>query len=200
VIQVLLSLFNKAFSPETVVKRQAELKVFVEYLYFRFTVMKNRATVGEELLNLRYKFRSKSQRFLLMVMRIFVPYLYEKIIDFTARNDWYDQNNLTKSFEKKLKFLLAFLVRFAGKLCQVLELFNFLAFMRGLAKRCVAETLLGIRTTQRNSDVSERYLSFHYVNILVVWGALGRSLTKLLPIIDLSQMRRLLAAGADQLS
>ena len=72
--------------------------------------------------------------------------------------------------------------------------------MRGQAKRCVAETLLGIRTTQRNSDVSERYLSFHYVNILVVWGALGRSLTKLLPIIDLSQMRRLLAAGADQLS
>lgn len=146
-VQVLLSLFSKAFAPETVVKRQAELKLFLQYLYFRFTVMKDRATVGEELLNLRYKFRSKFQRFLLMVMRIFVPYLYEKLIDFTARRDWNNQDNLTKSFEKKLKFLFAFLVRFAGKLCQVFELFNFLAFMRGKAKRCVSETFLGIRTT-----------------------------------------------------
>ena len=51
-----------------------------------------------------------------MLLRIFLPYLYEKLLDFTARHDWYDKDNLKGGTLKKLKFLTAFMIRFVGKL------------------------------------------------------------------------------------
>jgi len=43
-------------------------------------------------------------------------------------------------------------------------------------------------------------LSFEYVNILVVWTAVGKSLANLLPFLDFSKVRNLLKSGSSQLT
>lgn len=41
-------------------------------------------------------------------------------------------------------------------------------------------------------------MSFEYVNILVVWTALGKSMANLLPFLDFSRVKHLLQGGTMQ--
>ncbi len=101
-----------------------------------------------------------------------------------------------------MKYLADFFIRFIGKLTQVAELINFLALMNGqkYARRDLAEALLKVDLQVADPTQTERYMSFQYTNILVVWCAVGRSLTQLLPFFDFSQMKKLLKQGADSLT
>ena len=78
-----------------------------------------------------------------------------------------------------MKYLLDFLTRFIGRLTQVAELINFIALMNGqnYARRDLPEALLKVDLQVADPSQTERYMSFQYTNILVVWGAVGRSLT-----------------------
>jgi hypothetical protein len=77
--QVVLNIFYKVFGPETVAKYQLELKTIFNFLYYRFTTLRDKQTVGLELENLRFKFRSKSQKIKLLLLTVFVPYFFEKL-------------------------------------------------------------------------------------------------------------------------
>ena len=68
------------------------------------------------------------------------------------------------------------------------------------SRRSISETILRIDLKEADSNKQERYTSTSYVNILVVWGAVGKSLTKLLPFVDFSQIRKLLHVGATSFS
>ena len=102
----------------------------------------------------------------------------------------------------RLKHFSAFMLRFLGKLAQVADLANFLMFMSGYknARRCLTETILGVNLGKFDVKKQERSLSFEYVNILVVWTALGRSMSQLLPFLDFSKVKYLLQAGTSQLT
>lgn len=56
-------------------------------------------------------------------------------------------------------------------------------------KRNVPETILRVDMTRNDPEQTERSLSFQYVNILVVWTAIGRSVANLLPFLDFSKMK-----------
>lgn len=77
--QVVLNIFYKVFGSETVAKYQLELKTIFNFLYYRFTTLRDKQTVGLELENLRFKFRSKSQKIKLLLLTVFVPYFFEKL-------------------------------------------------------------------------------------------------------------------------
>ena len=73
-----------------------------------------------------------------------MPYLHQRIHDYTISRNWGSSQNRKGSFKQKIKYLIDFLLRFVGKLAQVAELVNFLALLNGqkYARRCVPETLL----------------------------------------------------------
>jgi hypothetical protein len=94
----------------------------------------------------------------------------------------------------RLKHFLAFMLRFFGKLAQVADLANFIMFMSGNnnTRRSLTETIIGVNLGKFDTNQKERSLSFEYVNILVVWTALGRSMSQLLPFLDFSKVKYLL--------
>ena len=49
---VLQLALNQAFTPQFLSKYQLEVKLFLDFLYFRCTVLKNRQTIGLKLQNL----------------------------------------------------------------------------------------------------------------------------------------------------
>ena len=64
-------------------------------------------------------------------------------------------------------------------------------------KRNLSETILGIQLVRLNPSITQRMLSFDYVNIQVVWTALGRSLAQLLPFLDFGRVRSLISGGQE---
>jgi len=62
--------------------------------------------------------------------------------------------------------------------------------------RNIPETLLQVRLGKHDESLSQRNMSFEYVNILVVWTALGKSLANLLPFLDFSRLKKLLQGGS----
>jgi hypothetical protein len=128
--------------------------------------------------------------------------MYERLRDYIERNDWSKNNNKKGNVRAKLKFWCAFLIRFIGKLQQVGELINFLGFMngRGFARRSLTEAILRVDLELEDKNAGERNLSFDYVNIIVVWTAIGKSLTHLLPFLDFSKIRKLVESGTSHLT
>ena len=134
-----------------------------------------------------------------------MPYLFEKLIDKIQRLDWGNPaNKRAESKLKKLKYWIDFLLRFVAKLMQVLGLANFLGFMAGFRTRGfqimrnLSETVLQVRLSKYDESLQQRNMSFEYVNILVVWTAIGRSLASLLPFLDFSRVQRLLQGATMQ--
>ena len=137
-----------------------------------------------------------------MLVKVFVPYLYEKLRDYIERNDWSKLSNKKGNLRAKLRFWCAFMVKFVGKLCQVGELINFLGFMNGrsFARRSLSEAFLKVNLELEDKNAGDRSLSFDYVNIIVVWTAIGKSLTHLLPFLDFSKIRKLVESGTSHLT
>ena len=94
------------------------------------------------------------------------------------------------------------MIKFVGKLHQVGQFINFLGFMSGqnFAKRSVAETFLKVNLKLEDKNVGDRSLSFEYVNIIVVWSAIGKSLTHLLPFLDFARIKKLVESGTSHLT
>ena len=71
---------------------------------------------------------------------------------------------------------------------------------RSFARRSLAEAILKVNLELEDKNVGERSLSFDYVNIIVVWTAIGKSLTHLLPFLDFSKIRKLVESGTSHLT
>jgi hypothetical protein len=128
----------------------------------------------------------------LLLLTVVTPYLFERFNETIVDRDWANpQNNNIRNPKKLLKFLTAKLMRLIQKVLKVLELVNFIALVIGhkKARRSLAEAFLQVDLEILNMEKTDRYLAFDYVNILVVWGAVGRSVSALLPFFDFSQIR-----------
>jgi hypothetical protein len=83
-----------AFPSNIVNKYSSELKLFLDYLYFRFTISKSVTTPGNLLQNLDFKFTHSSQKLNLLIFTVFLPYISDKLLEFMSRNNWSDPNNI----------------------------------------------------------------------------------------------------------
>lgn len=128
--------------------------------------------------------------------------MYERIRDLIERNDWSRSTNRRGTCKAKLKYWCAFMIKFIGKLQQVGELINFLGFMNGreFSRRSLAEAILSVNLELEDKNAGDRSLSFDYVNIIVVWTAIGKSLTHLLPFLDFTKIRKLVESGTSHLT
>ena len=188
-------------------------------MFFRFTTSKGIQTPGNSLQNLKYKFKSRKQMMALIGLQLFIPYLFEKVYEKIMKYEWDDKKNWRRDAKliQKVKYIIAFLFRFAAKLQQVSSLVNFLGFMSGAkiakstltnrtktidpyfrAMRNLSETLLQVKLAKHDESLSQRNMSFEYVNILVVWTALGKSMANLLPFLDFSRVKKLISGSTMQ--
>jgi hypothetical protein len=91
------------------------------------------------------------------------------------------------------------LIEFAGRLYRAIELANFVALVTGhpRARRCVAETLLKVDLEINDPENSYRPLYFQYMNIMVVWQAVGTSLSKVFPFFDFTALKSIVQQSVD---
>jgi len=88
----------------------------LDYIYFRFTTLNDKQTPGLKLLIFKFRFTSKVQRMNLLLLKVILPYLYERFRDFIERYDWSKMSNRKGDIKSKLKYWCAFIVKFLGKL------------------------------------------------------------------------------------
>ena len=199
--QTLISVFPQNW----VIKRPYEIQLVLDFLFFRCTTARDIQTPGLKLQNLKYVFRSKKQMYALFLVQVFVPYLVAKASDFLRNMNWSDKRNIQRgsSILQKLKYIFSKVFTLICQLYKVAELKNFLSFMTTTGdtyRRSVVESLLKVNLARNDLNQTQRSLSFEYVNILVVWTALGKSLANLLPFLDFSRVKKLLLGGSQTLT
>ena len=124
--------------------------------------------------------------------------------------DWSNPAHIRRgsSLVQKLKYVLHKLLQTVTQLGKFFELVNFLGFMsqslttqsKPFYKRNISETYLDVALAREDPQQTHRSLSFQYVNILVVWTALGRSFANLLPFLDYSKLKSVLLGGSASLT
>lgn len=159
--------------PQWLVSRfTAELQLFLDFLFFRFTISTDVITPGNSLQNLNYTFRSHRQKALLMVFTVFLPYVITKLNDKISSDNWNDARQSSVTWKAKMKYLFARIIGLLNNLFKVTSLINMIMFFVSHAKRNVAERILGIKM-ERIDPNQRRYVDFTYINRLIVWNALG---------------------------
>jgi hypothetical protein len=124
-----------------------------------------------------------------MVLTVFLPYVMQKINDIISRNKWNDPRKVrTGKFIEKIKYYFARLIGFVNSFYKLASLVNLVLFFVTHAMRSLPERLLGI-TLERIDPNQRRYVDFTYINRLIVWTALGHSLSSLLPFLDISSIK-----------
>lgn len=93
-----------------------------------------------------------------------------------------------RSFKDKLKFYLAKLLTLIQSLYKILNLVNLVLFFVTHKFRSLCERMLGI-TMERIDPNQRRHIDFSYINRIIVWNAIGQSLSQLLPFLDISKLR-----------
>ena len=102
------------------------------------------------------------------------------------RNDWSNPQG------SRTKYLFYRLLEVLKNLMKVLNLINWVLFLFQPTKnygsnRTIPERILKIKLVQQQSGM-ERSLDFSFINRLIVWSALGKSLSALLPYFNASAL------------
>ncbi len=180
--------------PQSFVSRYtAELQLLLDYLFFRFTISTDDViTPGNTLQNLNFKFNniySQKQKALYMVFTVFLPYVVQKLNDIISRNNWSDpRKRRSNAFSEKVKYFIAKVLSMLNNLFKLASLVNLVLFFVTHSMRSLPERLLGIKL-RRIDENQRRYIDFTYINRLIVWNALGHSLSSLLPFVDISSIK-----------
>ncbi|ORX60839.1 hypothetical protein BCR36DRAFT_401152 [Piromyces finnis] len=198
---ILKELFLKIFEvykPSLKDKYQAEIKLFIKLIIYRFSILENKPTYGCKLQNLKYRNEyshlnrysmynassnlSKEQKILYFVLKILTPYLYEKLNDYITINGWgeYSNKNPKKKFWKLLQSF--------EKMYQLSSLINFYAFLYNGKYTSVVDRLLKIRLVYDNENLN-RIISNDYLSFQLAWSVLTNFLLFILPFINIKGMK-----------
>lgn len=79
-----------AFPQQMLSKFGLEIKLLLDYLFFRFTISNDVGTPGNLLQNLTFKFRSQNQKLLLLAFTVLLPYAIDKLNEVVQRKNWTD--------------------------------------------------------------------------------------------------------------
>ena len=204
---LLKSTLVAVFPQQWVIKRSHEIQLLLDFLFFRFTTARGIQTPGQRLQNLKFAFKTKAQMLALFLLQVLVPYLVSKAQDFLARANWGNAENMRRgtSVMRKIKYIIAKLFQISIQAARFAELINFLGFMsqsedNSVYRRNISETFLQVNLARNDPQQTQRSLSFEYVNIRVVWTAVGRSLAYLLPFLDFSKVKQMLLGGSATLT
>uniref|UniRef100_A0A4W3GL17 Peroxisome biogenesis factor 2 n=1 Tax=Callorhinchus milii TaxID=7868 RepID=A0A4W3GL17_CALMI len=188
--QLMWSQFSRCFQcfkPGLLTRFEPELKASLQLLLWRFTVFSRNATVGQELLNIRYKndlsrgqkYRpmSKHQKLWYALCTVGGKWLEERLHDLFS-------NRSPESAIHKMKYFITFIVGFL----KVAGLLNFLIFLQKGRFATFPERLLGIRAVFSRPQ-GARQVGFEYMNRELLWHGFAEFLIFLVPLINTRKLK-----------
>uniref|UniRef100_UPI00398F3D6F peroxisome biogenesis factor 2 isoform X1 n=2 Tax=Pristiophorus japonicus TaxID=55135 RepID=UPI00398F3D6F len=182
----------QCFKPGLLTYFEPELKAFLQLLLWRFTVYSQNATIGQTLLNIRYKNdlsqgqkyqpMSKHQKLWYALCTIGGKWLQERAHDLFS-------NRSPESTIHKMKYFITFIVG----LLKVAGLLNFLSFLQKGRFATFPERLLGIRAVFSRAQ-GFRQVGFEYMNRELLWHGFAELLIFLLPLINTRKMKAVVSS------
>ncbi|XP_018609432.2 peroxisome biogenesis factor 2 isoform X1 [Scleropages formosus] len=188
--QLLWSQFYQCFQhlrPGLLTPFEPELKALLQLLLWRFTVYSKSATVGQALLNIRYKNDlSQAQRYR--------PMSHQQKLWFalcTVGEKWLKErshglflNRPADSHVHKVRRILAAL----GGLAKVASLLNFLYFLQWGRFPTLTERLLGVRAVFTRPP-GPRDMGFQHATRELLWHGFAEFLIFLFPLVSIRRLR-----------
>ncbi|XP_073687072.1 peroxisome biogenesis factor 2 [Garra rufa] len=175
------------FKPGLLTPVEPELKALLQLLLWRFTVYSNSATVGQSLLNIRYKnalivgqkYRpmSRPQKFWFALLTVGEKWLRE-------RSHSLFLNHPAESNARKARKVLSILMG----LTKVASLVNFLLFLQRGTYPTLTERLLGVQPVFSKPQ-GPRDINFQFLNRELLWHGFAEFLIFLLPLINMWKLK-----------
>ncbi|GIL76324.1 hypothetical protein Vretimale_5869 [Volvox reticuliferus] len=192
------------FSPGRAAQLEPELRAVLSLLVFGLSVWVGRATPGSELLNLRYRnehavaARAKElvgpsgvggpglslpQRIVLGLGTAVLPYAWSRLCRTAHEGDWGEAEAGTwrRAAWRGIRWCEAAVTLAAAV--------NSWAFLVRGDYRSLLERLVGARLVWRQAAMT-RIISFEYLNRQLVWQELSEALLLLMPLVDITRLRR----------
>lgn len=188
---------------------QPEVELTLKFLLWRFTVWLDRSTPGQSLQNLRYvqastdgrgpsrlPSLSKLQKLGFLGLWVVTPWLLHRsegfaqfISDYPSGGNEGQFGILRISFIQLSRWYLRRFLPFLGKVYTALTVANFIAFLRYGVFSDLRDRVLGVRLVHR--DVfARRQVAFEYMNRVMIWNGISEFLMTVMPLVDLSRVRR----------
>ncbi|KAJ8413470.1 hypothetical protein AAFF_G00094660 [Aldrovandia affinis] len=176
-----------AFELDGALEQLPELKALLQLLVWRFTIYSRSATVGQSLLNIRYKNDlSRAQRYRPMSrwQKLWFALCTVGERWLTERSHGLFLNRPAESGVHQARRALAFLTGIA----KVAGLLNFLVFLQRGRFPTLTERLLGVRAVFCRPQ-GVRDVGFQYVNRELLWHGFAEFLIFLFPLVNTRRLR-----------
>ncbi|KNE94829.1 hypothetical protein PSTG_11840 [Puccinia striiformis f. sp. tritici PST-78] len=170
--------------------RQEYLKVVLRILVLTFSLTKTSSTYGARLENLEYIHSpshlplSKPQILSYTFLTVIPGWIHSRLRDEMISRGWADSPSQSRNIRRtcwKINERLDLTI-------QILQLLNFLRFLKTGKYRTLVERVLKVRLVPIRNDLS-RNVGFEFLNRQIVWQALTDFILFLLPLIDFRALR-----------
>ncbi|GJJ73367.1 peroxin-2 [Entomortierella parvispora] len=187
------------FKPSFKEKFKPELALALNLVMYKFSVYDMGATYGSQLQNLIYRNErkhsgglqstardaplTKTQRIAYGVVTVGGQYAMERVNRVVTAQGWGELP------EDNIKRKAWNILQKGGSVFRIVSLINFLAFLYAGKYRTILERVLSMRLVyaERNSN---RQASFEFLNRQMVWHAFTEFLMFLMPLINVSKLKR----------
>ncbi|KAF9586225.1 peroxisome assembly protein (Peroxin-2) [Lunasporangiospora selenospora] len=187
------------FKPSLKERFKPELTLALNLVMYKFSIYDMGATYGSQLQNLIYRNErkhsgglqstatdaplTKTQKIAFGAVTVGGQYVLERLNRIITAQGW---GELPEDDLKKKAWSL---IQSAGKVYRVVSLMNFLGFLYAGKYRTILERILSMRLVyaQRSSN---RQASFEFLNRQMVWHAFTEFLMFMMPLINVSKLKR----------
>mmetsp|Transcript_15016 Transcript_15016/g.32525 ORF Transcript_15016/g.32525 Transcript_15016/m.32525 type:complete len:392 (-) Transcript_15016:542-1717(-) len=204
------------FKPGDVAALEPELNGVLMLLIFAFTVWRGKATPGSQLLNLRYRNEyamqqqppqacgstgvegpalGLTQRVMFGLGYVLLPWVWSRVSRAAQQWEWEDRISGRSSHQQSglSSLRIWHVLQGLERMYKVASLSNLVAFLHHGTHRSLLERLVGARLVYQQPHMT-RVISFEYLNRQLVWQELSEVLLFVLPLLDVTKMRRALAS------
>ncbi|POW06170.1 hypothetical protein PSHT_10467 [Puccinia striiformis] len=164
--------------------RQEYLKVVLRILVLTFSLTKTSSTYGARLENLEYIHSPSHLHTQLHIPNGDTRRIHSRLRDEMISRGWADSPSQSRNIRRtcwKINERLDLTI-------QILQLLNFLRFLKTGKYRTLVERVLKVRLVPIRNDLS-RNVGFEFLNRQIVWQALTDFILFLLPLIDFRALR-----------
>nr|XP_006822978.1 PREDICTED: peroxisome biogenesis factor 2-like [Saccoglossus kowalevskii] len=190
-LQILKNQFTSAFQyfkPGVLATIEPELNAALRLLVWRFSVYASSATLGQQILNIKYKDKVNKKPQMSLTQKSLYGLIFVGGKWFQERST--DLSSFTR--HKQIFTLICGLVDYAEKLLKVVTVVNFLLFLQDGRYQHVTERVLGIKARFAKRQ-SIRQVSFEYMTRELLWHGFAEFLFFILPLINFQKIKNFIS-------
>ncbi|XP_070561539.1 peroxisome biogenesis factor 2-like [Ptychodera flava] len=190
-LQLLKNQFARAFQffkPGVLTRIEPELNAALRLLLWRFSVYATSATLGQQMLNIKYKDETHRRTDMSAAQKI----LYGVIF---VGGKWFQERAPELASLTRHKTFFAFMWQFidySEKFLKVATLVNFLLFLQDGQYQHLLERVLGVRARFAKQQ-SVRQVSFEYMTRELLWHGFAEFLFFVLPLINFQKVKNFIS-------